>query len=147
MNALVHCVEAFYGPGANPITSLLAEEGVRVLARGLPVVVREPTNLDARSDTLMGAYLAGTALAAAGVAIHHQICHVLGGTFGLPHADLNAVVLPHATRSVSAAVPDEMSRGRPGAGRRRPGDRPVRLRPRTQGSGEPRRARHGESGP
>jgi maleylacetate reductase len=110
MNALAHCVEAFYGPGANPVTSVLAEEGVRVLARGLPVAVRQPKDLDGRSDTLLGAYLAGTALAAAGVAIHHQICHVLGGTFGLPHADLNAVVLPHATRFVSEAVPDEMAR-------------------------------------
>jgi maleylacetate reductase len=110
MNALAHCVEAFYGPGANAITSVLAEEGVRVLGRGLPVVVREPKDLEGRSDTLLGAFLAGTVLATAGVAIHHQICHVLGGAFALPHADLHTVVLPHAIRFVAPAVPDQMAR-------------------------------------
>jgi maleylacetate reductase len=110
MNALAHCVEAFYAPGANPLTSLLAEEGVRVLARGLPIAVNHPEDLDGRSDTLLGAYLAGTALAVAGVAIHHQACHVLGGTFGLPHGELNAVVLPHVVRFVTEAVPDDMAR-------------------------------------
>jgi maleylacetate reductase len=110
MNALAHCVEALYGPGANPITALLAVEGVRALASGLPVAVRSPEDLAGRAEALRGAWLAGSGLAVAGVAIHHQACHVLGGTFGLPHADLNAVVLPHATAFVTPAVPDEMAR-------------------------------------
>jgi maleylacetate reductase len=110
MNALAHCVEAFYGPGANPVSALHAEEGIRTLARGLPLAVAEPAGLDGRATALYGAHLAGSALAVAGVAIHHQLCHVLGGSFGLPHADLNAVVLPHAARFVREAVPDELAR-------------------------------------
>jgi maleylacetate reductase len=109
MNALAHCVEALYGPGANPVTALSALEGARALARGLPVVVSRPDDLDGRTDALYGAHLGGASLAVAGVAIHHQLCHVLGGSFGLPHADLNAVVLPHAARFVGEAVPAELA--------------------------------------
>jgi maleylacetate reductase len=97
LNAIAHCVEAFYGPGANPITSLMAEEGIRALARGVPVAVREPEDLVARTDTLYGAYLAGAAFAAAGSGMHHKICHILGGAYGLPHADLHGVMIPQVT--------------------------------------------------
>jgi maleylacetate reductase len=109
MNALAHCLEALYGPGANPVTALSALEGTRALTRGLPVAVSRPDDLDGRTDALYGAHLGGASLAVAGVAIHHQLCHVLGGSFGLPHADLNAVVLPHAARFVSDAVPAELA--------------------------------------
>jgi maleylacetate reductase len=110
MNAVAHCVEAFYGPTANPVSALLAEAGLRALAAALPGVVATPADLDARAGALYGAHLAGAALAGAGVAIHHQLCHVLGGSFGLRHADLNAVVLPHAAGFVGPAVPDRLAR-------------------------------------
>ncbi len=110
MNALAHCVEACYGPGANPITTLLAEEGIRALAAGLPQAVEQPDDLDGRAQTLRGAWLAGAALAVAGNGIHHQVCHVLGGAFGLDHGGMNAVILPHAVRFVTPAVPVEMAR-------------------------------------
>jgi maleylacetate reductase len=105
MNAMAHCVEAFYAPGANPITSLIAEEGIRALARGAPDAVAHPEELEGRSETLYGAYLAGAAFAVAGSALHHKICHVLGGAYGLPHAELHTVVLPHATAFNAAALP------------------------------------------
>ena len=110
MNALAHCVEALYAPGANPITSLLAEEGMRVLASGLPLAVAAPADLAGRSDALLGAWLAGAVLAVAGVGIHHRLCHLLGGAYGLPHAELHAVLLPHTARLMTPAVPAEMAR-------------------------------------
>jgi maleylacetate reductase len=110
MNALAHCVEAFYAPGANPITSLVAEEGIRALARGLPVAVERPEDLDGRAETLYGAYLAGAALAAAGAGLHHKVCHVLGGAYDLPHAELHTVVLPHAVAFNQPAIPAIMER-------------------------------------
>jgi maleylacetate reductase len=110
MNALAHCVEATYAPGANPVTSLLAEEGARVLARGLPRAVAHPADLAARSDALLGAWLAGAAMAAAGVGIHHQLCHLLGGAYRLPHAELHAVVLPHAVAFVAPAARPQLAR-------------------------------------
>ena len=110
MNALAHCVEATYAPGANPVTSLLAEEGARLLQRGLPRAVAYPADLSARSDALLGAFMAGTSMAAAGVGIHHQLCHLLGGAYRLPHAGLHAVVLPHAVRFVAPAARPQMAR-------------------------------------
>jgi alcohol dehydrogenase class IV len=103
-------VEALYAKEENPITSLMAEEGIRALARGIPASVREPENLAARSDALYGAYLAGAALAVVGMALHHRICHVLGGTFGLAHGDVNAVILPHAARFNQPAAPEALDR-------------------------------------
>lgn len=110
INAIAHCVEAFYAPGANPITSLIAEEGIRAIARGVPIAVGEPENLDGRADTLYGAYLAGAAFAVAGSAIHHKICHVLGGAYDLPHADLHTVVLPYATAFNAQMLPEVSAR-------------------------------------
>jgi maleylacetate reductase len=110
MNALAHCVEALYGPAANPVSELLATDGIRRLGAGLEASVRQPDNLAARAEAMLGAHLAGTVLATAGVGIHHQLCHVLGGALGLDHADLNAVLLPHLVRFVTPAVPGEMRR-------------------------------------
>ncbi len=110
MNAIAHCVEALYAQQANPITSLMAEEGIRALAQSLPLVVREPGNLDARGEALYGAWLAGTCLAAVGMALHHKLCHTLGGSFNLPHAQTHTIVLPHATRYNQDAAPQAMLR-------------------------------------
>ncbi len=106
MNALAHCVEALYGPGADPIVSLHALEGIRALAAGLPVVCSDADGIEARSDVLYGAYLAGIALASGGTALHHKTCHVLGGMFDLNHGDMNAVVLGHALAYNAPAIPD-----------------------------------------
>ncbi|HEV8419924.1 MAG TPA: maleylacetate reductase [Actinomycetota bacterium] len=110
MNALAHCVEALYGKEANPITSLMAEEAIRALARGIPGSVHDPEDLEARSDALYGAYLAGAALAVVGMALHHRICHVLGGTYGLAHGEVNSVILPHAARFNQPAASEALAR-------------------------------------
>jgi len=108
MNAIAHCVEALYAPDANPMSSLFAAEGIRALARSLPVVVEEPANLDARGDALYGACLAGAALGATSIGLHHKLCHTLGGSFNLPHAGVHTVVLPHATAFNGTAAADAM---------------------------------------
>lgn len=108
VNAIAHCVEALYSQNANPITSLMAAEGLRALARALPIVVREPENIEARGDALYGAWLAGAALGAVSMGIHHKLCHTLGGSFNLPHAEVHTVILPHATAYNRAAVPEAM---------------------------------------
>jgi maleylacetate reductase len=108
MNAIAHCVEGLYAQDANPIVSLLAAEGIRALARSLPIVVKEPANLEARSDALYGAWLAGFVLGNTSMSIHHKLCHTLGGTFNLPHADVHTVILPHATAFNRNAAPEAM---------------------------------------
>ena len=95
LNAAAHCVEALYAPDVNPLVALLAAEGLRALAVGVPRVVRAPADLSARSETLYGAWLAGLALGAVTMGLHHKLCHVLGGSFGMPHAETHAILLPH----------------------------------------------------
>src|SRR4030095_5929292 len=108
MNAIAHCVEALYAENANPVITLLAAEGIRALSRSLPVVVNEPGNVKARSDALYGAWLAGSVLGNVGMAIHHKLCHTLGGTFNLPHAENHTAVLPHAVAFNREAAPEAM---------------------------------------
>lgn len=110
MNAIAHCVEALYAVDANPIVSMWAEEGIRALAGALPVVVQKPGDVAARSDALYGAWLAGASLGAVGMALHHKLCHTLGGSFNLPHAETHTIVLPHATAYNAAAAPEAMRR-------------------------------------
>ena len=110
MNAIAHCVEALYSQEASPIISLVAEEGIRALAKSLPVVVKEPSNMEARSLAFYGAWLGGTALGAVSMALHHKLCHVLGGTFNLPHSETHTVLLPHATAYNAVAAPEAMKR-------------------------------------
>jgi maleylacetate reductase len=109
VNAMAHSVEALYTANANPVTSLLAAESVRLLARALPAIVGEPRDTGARADALRGSWLAGMCLATAGMALHHKLCHILGGTFGLPHAQTHAAVLPHAIAYNADAAPEAMS--------------------------------------
>jgi len=108
LNAIAHCVEALYARDGNPIISLMAAEGIRALARSLPKVVTEADNVEARGDALYGAWLAGTALGSTEMAIHHKLCHTLGGTFNLAHADVHTVILPHATAYNRDAAPEAM---------------------------------------
>lgn len=110
MNAIAHAVEALYAQDTNPITSLMAEQGIAALARALPVIATEPRDRTARSDALYGAWLCGVCLGTVGMALHHKLCHVLGGSFDMPHSETHTVVLPHAVAYNAAAAPDAMAR-------------------------------------
>ncbi len=116
MNAIAHCVEALYAENASPIVSLMAEAGIRALARSLPTVVSNPGDIDARTMALEGAWLAGACLGSVGMALHHKLCHTLGGGFDLPHAETHAIVLPHAAAYNAEAAPDAMRRAARGLG-------------------------------
>lgn len=110
MNAIAHCVEALYAPGANPVCSALAQDGIHALATSIPTVVSELENLAARTQALYGSYLAGVCLAGAGAALHHKICHVLGGAFDLPHAEMHTVVLPQVVEFIEPAASAQLAR-------------------------------------
>ncbi len=106
MNAIAHCVEALYAENANPIISLLAEDGIRALAASLPKIIVDPNDLDARSDAQYGCWLGGMALGSVGMALHHKLCHTLGGSYNLPHAETHTVVLPHVIAYNASHAPE-----------------------------------------
>jgi alcohol dehydrogenase class IV len=98
INALAHCVEALYSVTRNPTSSAVALAGTRCIGHALPRCYADGADADARAEMLEGAYLAGSALAHVAMALHHGVCHVLGGTVGVPHGVANAIILPHAMR-------------------------------------------------
>ncbi|MGH3067167.1 MAG: iron-containing alcohol dehydrogenase [Streptosporangiaceae bacterium] len=106
LNAMAHCVEAFWAPGRNPVSALAAGEAIRVLAAALPAVLGDGADTGARGDLLYGAYLAGTAFAETGSGLHHKICHILGGRYDLPHAQTHAIMLPYVLAFNAPGAPD-----------------------------------------
>ena len=102
LNAVAHCVDALWGPTADPIDAALAMEGLRALNDGL--------HAGNHARTQYGCYLAAVAFASAGSGLHHKICHVLGGRFDLPHAATHAIVLPYVVAFNAPAAPDAAAR-------------------------------------
>lgn len=115
LNAIAHAVEGLYARDANPLVSMLALDGIRALVSALPRIgvtlspdadARFFSEGEARSDALYGAWACGVTLGAVGMSLHHKLCHTLGGTFDLPHAQTHAVLLPHAMAyNAQAAAP------------------------------------------
>ena len=110
LNAIAHAVEALYAREQNPLVSLMAEEGIRSLARALPKIKADTGDVEARAEALYGAWLCGSCLDAVGMSLHHKLCHTLGGAFNLPHADTHAAILPHAVAYNASADPQAMAR-------------------------------------
>ena len=110
INAIAHAAEGLYSADGNPVMDLMAQEGIAALARSLPAIRADGRDIDARSQALYGAWLCGTVLGNVGMALHHKLCHTLGGSFNLPHAQTHTVVLPHALAYNAPAAPAAMTR-------------------------------------
>jgi maleylacetate reductase len=113
INALAHAAEGLYAVDGNPVMDLMAVEGISAIGRALPLLTSDSTPdvmQAARADALYGAWLCGAVLGNVGVALHHKLCHTLGGTFKLPHAETHTIVLPHALAYNAAAAPRAMER-------------------------------------
>ena len=104
-NAMAHCVEALWWPDADPVALLAGEHGLRTIVEAMPALVLRPDDVAAREQALLGAYIAGIALGDTGTALQHKLAHLLGGSFGLPHAATHAVLLPHVVRYNTQAAP------------------------------------------
>lgn len=123
LNAMAHAAEGLYAQNRSPVSTLMALEGIRAFRDALPRVLDNPADLTARGETLYGAWLCGTVLGTVGMALHHKLCHTLGGSFDLPHAETHAVILPHAiaynqraAAAELAPVADILGAASPGAG-------------------------------
>jgi maleylacetate reductase len=106
LNALAHAAEALYAQNRNPLTTLMARDGIAAIVEALPLIKDDHQNPDGRRKLFYGAWLCGSVLGSVGMALHHKLCHTLGGTFNLPHAETHAVILPHALAFNEVAVGD-----------------------------------------
>lgn len=109
LNAMAHAVEALYAQDRNPIASLQAIEGIKALKDALPVIVATSSDIEARTRALYGSWLCGTVLGTVGMALHHKLCHTLGGSFDLPHAETHAILLPHSIAYNAVAAAKELA--------------------------------------
>ena len=107
MNAMAQAAVNVTAKDVNPMVSVMALEAVRVLARSLPLVAERPDDLDARTEAMYGACIAGAAIGTGTTSLHHRLCHTLGGMFGTPHAETHAVLLPHSVAYNARATADE----------------------------------------
>lgn len=110
LNAAAHAIDGFWAPRADPINRAMGTEGLRALLAGLTLLHAQPESVGAREQTLYGAYLAAVAFASAGSGLHHKICHALGGTFNLPHAETHSVVIGYVTAFNAPFAPDAAER-------------------------------------
>ncbi|MBI2709031.1 MAG: iron-containing alcohol dehydrogenase [Actinobacteria bacterium] len=98
MNALAHCVEVAWSPARTPEAEAIALSGAAQVFHALPRVVATPDDLEARTDMLAGAVLAGRCLQNASMGVHHGLAQLVGGRTGIPHGLANAMILAHAIR-------------------------------------------------
>lgn len=109
LNAMAHAAEGLYARDRNPVSTLLAIEGMTAFASALQTITSDSRDIQARGKALYGAWLCGTVLGQVGMALHHKLCHTLGGSFDLPHATTHAIVLPHALAFNARAAEEELA--------------------------------------
>ena len=105
LNAMAHAAEALYARDKSEDSNQLAIDGLTSFVKSLPKVLQDPEDLAAREETQRGAWACGAVLGRVGMALHHKLCHTLGGSFDLPHAETHAIILPHAIHYNAQAVP------------------------------------------
>jgi maleylacetate reductase len=105
INALAHAVEALWAPDATAVTDALATEAIDGILAALPEVLADPAGSAGRARLQAAAWLAGLCLAQTRMGLHHQLAHVLGGAFDLPHAELHTLLLAHVMAFNLPAAP------------------------------------------
>ncbi|MDP3195650.1 maleylacetate reductase [Tabrizicola sp.] len=104
LNAIAHAMEGFYAPDRNPVTESLSRDAMPAFRDALPALAQNPQDKEARAKALFAAWGCSLTLGQVTMALHHKLAHVLGGSFGLPHAETHAVLLPHTTAYNEPAV-------------------------------------------
>ncbi len=109
-NAMAHAVEALYSKAANRLLMGVGEECVRAMAQSLPKIIVQTDDVEARAEAMEAGWLGGWCLANGGSALHHKLCHMLGGAFNLPHSETHTVLLPHVLAFNAKAAPEAVER-------------------------------------
>jgi 4-hydroxybutyrate dehydrogenase len=108
-DALTHCLEAYLSKGDHPLADSIALGGLELVARCLPEVIRNGSNLDARGGMLKAAMM-GAAAFQKGLGACHSLSHPLSAELGLHHGLANALCLPAVIDFNEQAVPERVRR-------------------------------------
>jgi alcohol dehydrogenase class IV len=108
MDALAHCLEAYYGPFYNPFADGIAIQGMLLVKENLVTAVNEPRNANARMNMLAAAAMGATAFQKALGAIH-SLSHPIGARFHAHHGLTNAVLMPYVLAYNRPVIEDRMA--------------------------------------
>lgn len=106
IDALTHAIEAYVSQKAHPMTDVFALSAIRLISKYLPQAWANPGNLEARSNTMLGALQAGLAFSNASVALVHGMSRPIGANFHVPHGLSNAALLSVVTEFSLMGTPD-----------------------------------------
>ena len=124
MDALTQAIEAFYGKdhrfveadgdpiyqGSNPMSELLAERAIALIAENLPVAVHQGSNLEARSNMLLGNILSALAFSNSGVSWVHAVAYPVAERAPRPHGEVVGLLLPYGMQYNAVVAPDKFAR-------------------------------------
>lgn len=113
LDAISHCIETFLSPRINPVADAIALDGLQRLVSNIEPAFRQPENLSARWEMMMGALQGGLTFQK-GLGAIHALSHPLGALsrVSLHHGTLNAILLPHVLEWNKPACADKYARMR-----------------------------------
>ena len=106
MDALCHTIEEFLSPRKHPLVESIALGALELIARHLPAVMKDPGDIEGRSQTLMAAMMAGIGFEK-GLGVSHSLSHAIGALHDIHHGTLNAVLLPISFEFNREAITEE----------------------------------------
>lgn len=108
MDALAHAMESYLSKGSSPLSEIYALKAMNLIYNNLAECVNNGSNLEARTNQLLGSMLAGSAMSNSGCGVCHSITGPLGAYFHITHGDANAMCLAQAMKFNAEAVPEKM---------------------------------------
>lgn len=109
MDALTHAIESYTSKAASPLSAMFSQEAIQLIGKNLRQAVHQGSDLNARSNMLLGSLLAGIGLANAGVTAAHSLAYPLGGVYRVPHGVANALLLPAVMEFNAFSCPEKFA--------------------------------------
>lgn len=111
MNALAHAAESLYTALANPVSEMAALRAAELISTSLDMRRGDRTlwGTGDRDDLALGAILGAHAISSTGLALHHALAQTLVRVLSLPHAEVNATLLPHTMSAMAHRAPRQVT--------------------------------------
>ena len=106
IDAISHAVETWVTKKRNPVSRLYSLEAWRLLSESFPLVLRDPSNIEARGKMQLGANYAGTAIENSMLGAAHSCANPLTANYGIVHGAAVGLMLPAVIRFNAAEVGD-----------------------------------------
>ena len=110
IDAFTHAIEAYVSKASSPLTDIHAMEAINIIYNYLPLIIKEPDNLQYREKLMFASMEAGFAFSNAILGAVHAMAHSLGGLLDLPHGECNGILLNHVVDFNYSSTPDKFNK-------------------------------------